>query len=66
VTLGTEIAAPDEVFGLRAMAEHAAEHAVDYDDEVLFWLADQLGQAADALKSSLTRRLPAPLLKPAA
>jgi len=50
VTLGTEIAAPDEVFGLRAMAEHAAEHAVDYDDEVLFWLADQLGQAADALK----------------
>ena len=44
MTLGTEIHTLDEVAAcLRAMAEHA----VNYDDDMVFWLADQVEQAAD-------------------
>ena len=42
--LGTEICLLDDVAAsLRAMATHA----VRYDDEVVFWLADQVERAAD-------------------
>ena len=44
MTVGTEVHLLDDVAAcLRAMAEHA----VNYDDEMVFWLADQVERAAD-------------------